>query len=200
VTEPVTRALILRLAAEEFGRNGFRGARLDDVAARLGVTRQALYYYYPTKHAILTDLYERFFELLENALDAAEAAHSGHGRFDAMLEAHVRTVAEVPELSAIFSQERASLPDDAAAAVRRRRNRYQKRLVAAYRAGVEGGELRGDCPPDVAVSLAVGAANWVFQWYRASDDLPPAVLARTAVEVLGSGYRTGTTRRRAATR
>ncbi len=189
MTVPISRVEILRLAAEEFGRKGFRGARLDDVATRLGVTRQALYYYYPTKQAILADLYLRFFERLENALDEAERAHSGRGRFDALLTAHVRTVAETPELSAIFTQERGNLPADAATAVRERRDAYQARLVAAFRQGVAAGELRADATPDVAVALAVGAANWIFRWYRPDEALTPAALAGVAVDLLGGGYR-----------
>jgi AcrR family transcriptional regulator len=200
MTEPITRADILRLAAEEFGRKGFRGARLDDVANRLGVTRQALYYYYPTKTAILADLYERFFERLEAALDEAEAAHSGRGRFDAMLEAHIRTVAESPELSAIFTQERAALPDATAAKIKDRRQAYQERLVGAYRDGVATGELRDDASPSVTVSLAVGAANWIFRWYRTDHGLTPAELAKVAVDLLCTGYHKAPGRRRAATR
>jgi AcrR family transcriptional regulator len=200
MTETVTRGEILRLAAEEFGRKGFRGARLDDIATRLGVTRQALYYYYPTKTAILSDLYERFFERLEAALDEAERAHSGRGRFDAMLEAHIKTVAESPELSAIFTQERSALPDEAAKHIRDRRQAYQERLVAAYRQGVESGELRDDASPSVTVSLAVGAANWIFRWYRGDHGLTPAQLAKVAVDLLGTGYHKAPGRRRAAAR
>lgn len=198
MTESITRAEILRVSAQEFGSKGFRGARLDDVATRLGVTRQALYYYYPTKTAILADLYERFFDSLEAALDEAERAHSGRGRFDAMLEAHIRTVAESPELSAIFTQERSALPADTDKKIRERRTAYQERLVAAYSQGVDSGELRADASPSVTVSLAVGAANWIFRWYRSDHGLTPGELAGVAVDLLGSGYRKTPARRRSA--
>ncbi|MDQ1713119.1 MAG: TetR/AcrR family transcriptional regulator, cholesterol catabolism regulator [Frankiaceae bacterium] len=199
MSESITRTEILRVAAEEFGQKGFRGARLDDVANQLGVTRQALYYYYPTKTAILLDLYERFFERLEAALDEAERSHAGRGRFDAMLEAHIRTVAESPELSAIFTQERSALPYDMSGRLRLRRQKYQDRLVQAYRDGVEAGELRDDASPSVTVSLAVGAANWIFRWYRSDRDLQPGELAMIAVDLLGTGYHKAPGRRRAAT-
>lgn len=200
MSESITRTEILRLAAQEFGRKGFRGARLDDVANRLGVTRQALYYYYPTKTAILADLYERFFERLEAALDAAEAGHAGRGRFDAMLEAHIRTVAESPELSAIFTQECSALPADTDEKIRARRQAYEDRLVAAYTDGVDRGELRGDTSPTVTVSLAVGAASWIFRWYRNDQGLGPAELAGLAVDLLGGGYRTTPAGKRPAAR
>ncbi|HWL34903.1 MAG TPA: TetR/AcrR family transcriptional regulator [Frankiaceae bacterium] len=202
MSESITRTEILRLAAQEFGRKGFRGARLDDVANRLGVTRQALYYYYPTKTAILADLYERFFERLEAALDAAEAEHvdRGRGRFDAMLEAHIRTVAESPELSAIFTQECSALPAETDEKVGARRLAYEARLLAAYDEGVRLGELRDDASPSVTVSLAIGAASWIFRWYRNDQGLSPAELAGVAVDLLGTGYRKAPARKRAAAR
>lgn len=200
MSESITRTEILRLAAQEFGRKGFRGARLDDVANRLGVTRQALYYYYPTKTAILADLYERFFERLEAAIDAADAGHAGGGRFDAMLEAHVRTVAESPELAAIFTQERGALAEDADERIAARRRAYEERLVAAYAEGVRSGELRDDASPAVTVSLAVGAAHWIFRWDRDDDGLSPGDLARVAVDLLGTGYRKAPVRGKAAAR
>lgn len=200
MSEPITRADILALAAEEFGRNGFRGARLDDVAARLGVTRQALYYYYPTKTAILVDLAERFFQRLEAAADEACEAKPGKGRYDAMLAAHVRTVAASPELAVIFTQERSTLPDATARTIRSRRLAYEQRLIDAYREGVKSGELRDDRSADVAVSLAVGAANWIFRWYGAGHELTPEELADIAVDLLGTGYHKAPGRRRAAKR
>ncbi len=40
---------ILDSAFEEFARNGYAGARLEDVARRVGLTKGALYLYFPSK-------------------------------------------------------------------------------------------------------------------------------------------------------
>lgn len=189
MAQPISREAILRIAAHQFGAKGFRGTRLDDVASELGVTRQALYYYYSTKQAILADLYTEFFDRLDRALDEAGSRSVGVTRFDAMLEAHIRVVAEAPELSAIFTQERGSLPPDAERSIRDRRQRHQRRLVEAYQDGVDSGELRAEPGVSVVVSLVVGAANWIFRWYRADRELTPGELAKVAVEVLAGGYR-----------
>lgn len=189
MSQPVTREAILRIAAEQFGAKGFRGTRLDDVAAELGVTRQALYYYYSTKQAILVDLYTEFFDRLQAALDEAEDQTAPSARFDAMLAAHIRVVAEAPELSAIFTQERNSLPPDAERAIAERRHRHQRRMVDAYQLGIDANELRGDNGASVTVSLLVGAANWIFRWYRADRKLTPEQLAKVAVDLLAHGYR-----------
>lgn len=159
------RAEILRHAADEFARNGFRGARLDAVAERLGVTRQALYYYYPSKAAILADLRDRFHERLDAALTGAAP-----GGFDAMLAAHARVVAEAPAEHAIVTQE----PSD-------RWDAVVRRLVAAYADGVRAGELRADVAPEAAVAAVAAALGAV----TALASAPP----ETVVDLLGTGYR-----------
>jgi TetR/AcrR family transcriptional regulator, cholesterol catabolism regulator len=188
--EPIRTADILRVAAEEFSKKGYRGARLSDVADSLGVTRQALYYYYKSKAAILVDLFSNFFDDLEAGLDAVEAGGGSAAEdFDAMMRAHIRTVAARPELSAIFTQERSALPPTDARRIQRRRQAYQQRLVEAYEKGIKEGGLRDCGSSSVEVSLILGAANWIFRWYRPGRDLTPEALADIAVNLLGSGYR-----------
>ena len=191
MTEPIRTEDILRVAAEEFSKKGYRGARLSDVADSLGVTRQALYYYYRSKAAILVDLFSNFFDELEAGLDAVAGGQSAAEDFDAMMRAHIRTVAARPELSAIFTQERSALPLTDARRIQRRRQAYQQRMVEAYEKGIKEGKLRDCGSASVEVSLLLGAANWIFRWYRPGRDFTPDALADIAVNLLGSGYRLG---------
>jgi AcrR family transcriptional regulator len=191
MTEPIRTEDILRVAAEEFSKKGYRGARLSDVADSLGVTRQALYYYYRSKAAILVDLFSNFFDELEAGLDAVAGGGSAAEDFDAMMRAHIRTVAAQPELSAIFTQERSALPVTDARRIQRRRQAYQQRMVEAYEKGIKEGKLRDCGSASVEVSLLLGAANWIFRWYRPGRDFTPDALADIAVNLLGSGYRLG---------
>src|SRR3954447_16016555 len=47
------RERILRAAMELFAAQGFRGASLDAVAARVGITRQGVLHYFPSKGLLL---------------------------------------------------------------------------------------------------------------------------------------------------
>jgi TetR/AcrR family transcriptional regulator len=47
-----TRESILRAATEEFGQLGLAGARVDQIAKRAGVNKQALYYHYGDKDSL----------------------------------------------------------------------------------------------------------------------------------------------------
>jgi AcrR family transcriptional regulator len=59
-----TRDAILATAMHEFAQSGFAGARIDLIARRAGVNKQALYYYFGSKEklfqAALASTYEQF--------------------------------------------------------------------------------------------------------------------------------------------
>ena len=56
-----TRGEILDAAEEAFARSGLAGARTDAIAARTGVTKAMIYYYYASKEALYQAVLERAF-------------------------------------------------------------------------------------------------------------------------------------------
>lgn len=57
-TPPDRRDLILAAAREEFAARGFAAARLDDIAARVGISKAALYLQFASKEAIFRAMSE----------------------------------------------------------------------------------------------------------------------------------------------
>ena len=59
-----TREKILQRATSEFARKGFDGARMDEIAARCGVRKYTVYYYFHSKEglfiAVLEHVYQTF--------------------------------------------------------------------------------------------------------------------------------------------
>ncbi|MHB1065192.1 MAG: TetR family transcriptional regulator [Georgenia sp.] len=53
VTEVGTRERIVQIALDLFERQGYAGTSLRDIADRMGVTKAALYYHFPSKEALL---------------------------------------------------------------------------------------------------------------------------------------------------
>lgn len=60
-TNNESKTRILRAAEAEFAEKGFDGARVDAIAARAGVNKALLYYYFPSKAGLLEALFEDFF-------------------------------------------------------------------------------------------------------------------------------------------
>src|ERR1700689_1518230 len=66
------RGALLREAASAFTRQGFHATSLDDIAQKLGVTKAALYHYFPGKPALLRECFMRALEVCFLGLDHAE--------------------------------------------------------------------------------------------------------------------------------
>jgi AcrR family transcriptional regulator len=64
-----TRRAILRTAAREFARNGYRQTRIADIIAELGITPQVLYANFPTKRDLFAAAYR---ESLDTSMSAIE--------------------------------------------------------------------------------------------------------------------------------
>lgn len=60
-------------------RKGLAGTTLDAVAAEVGVTKAALYYYYPSKDALMFELVFSTFEQHARAIQSAVRGSSGGG-------------------------------------------------------------------------------------------------------------------------
>jgi AcrR family transcriptional regulator len=75
-----TRERILDVAQELFTRHGYDKTSLRDIAARLQITKAALYYYFERKEDILIALHLRLQTLGASVLDELEAAPDGPAR------------------------------------------------------------------------------------------------------------------------
>jgi AcrR family transcriptional regulator len=62
-----TRATILAAATEEFSARGLDGARVDDIAARSGVNKRMIYYYFGDKNGLYLSVLEASYAAIRNA-------------------------------------------------------------------------------------------------------------------------------------
>jgi AcrR family transcriptional regulator len=70
-------AEILAAAMAVFAERGFAGARLEDVAARAGVSKGAIYLYFPTKEDLFRAVVDQSIAPNIEAVKAMVAAHAG---------------------------------------------------------------------------------------------------------------------------
>lgn len=72
-TQNQSRAQILSAAQRLFAANGFGGTGVDAVARAAGINKATIYYYFPSKQAILDCLIEEFLQhFMETALSMLE--------------------------------------------------------------------------------------------------------------------------------
>ena len=67
-----TKERILETALELFAQNGYLGTSMNDIAARLGITKAALYKHYAGKQEILKRIVERMDQMDKERAEAYE--------------------------------------------------------------------------------------------------------------------------------
>ncbi len=96
---PETRDRILASATELFGTRGYDGTSLDDVADAVGVRKQTVLYYHPSKDALLLAVIDRAAEDLIGALEAAVVDSApGWPTVESVVRTAFRVAVDRPEL------------------------------------------------------------------------------------------------------
>src|SRR5580692_5211051 len=70
-----TREEILDVALSEFARNGYAGARVDEIAARTRTTKRMLYYYFTSKEQLYIAVLERAYSIARDAERQLDVDH-----------------------------------------------------------------------------------------------------------------------------
>lgn len=78
MTGPQRRAQLLDVARQVFGRNGFHGVSMEEVARQAGVTKPILYDHFPSKEALYLALLDEDAAALEQSVRSALGASTGN--------------------------------------------------------------------------------------------------------------------------
>lgn len=79
-----TRRAILKTAREFFGDKGYHSTSIEDIAAKIGAARSALYHHFPNKLAVFEAVVAEFDESMgQEILDASTSAENGWGSIKA---------------------------------------------------------------------------------------------------------------------
>jgi AcrR family transcriptional regulator len=96
---------ILDAALASFGSRGYEATSLDALADGLGVRKQSILYWFPSKEALLDALIDRSAAELSSALEASLArAGSGWSRVEAVVRSVFRLAARRPELLGLLRE------------------------------------------------------------------------------------------------
>ena len=92
-----TRRAILRAAEQVFAERGYAGARMDDVAAEVGIKRASMVYYFRDKRSLYLALLEDLFgELLQRYRTVMVSSGTARDRIFGFLDDWATHVAERP--------------------------------------------------------------------------------------------------------
>jgi AcrR family transcriptional regulator len=134
-----TRQQIRAVALEMFAERGYAGTSLREIAERLGVTKAAVYYHFPTKQDILASLLEDFLSQLDELIAWTEAQPRSMDTRREALERYARLLGGPKTDLARFMQEGQSAIRELAAGLQVHTHFAQfQALLAAPDASAEG--------------------------------------------------------------
>lgn len=159
------REQILEVAAHLF-QKGFQNTSLDHVAAELGVTRPAIYYYFRSKEELLAAIYDRGVGLLiDRATMLFEQGLPPDVLLRRLIEAHVRTMLQEQPIVRVYFREKDSLGEAASQSVKAKEVAFTKMMAATIKAG-QAKKLFREGDPELIVNAILGMLIWVYEWYR----------------------------------
>ena len=186
------REQIVEVATRLFSRGGYRGTTLDDIAAEIGFTKPAIYYWFDSKEAILFEIHDR---IVRGSLERVAQIRANPGRAADQLRqvfsSHVETLLDNRAANEVFNRFQHELSPPRLRTIRARDAEYESLLREIYAEGVSDGSL---CPldPQVAVGAMLGAVNSMYRWYRPRGDLARADVVHQVLSVLEDGvHRSG---------
>lgn len=171
-----------------FNERGFHATSLDDVAARLGITKPVVYHYLGNKDQVLFECVQRG---LAQLLDAVAAARTETGSGLSRLETLLIRYAEIN--MADFGRCVIRTGDEMLSPENRARFRALKREIDTalrdfVRAAVEDGSAQTDDIRLTSFAIA-GALNWPARWHQADGELAANEVARRMAAYLIAGLR-----------
>ena len=163
----IKRQEVLREAAASFNVKGYHGTSLNEIAASLGVTKAALYHYFPNKNALLAACFEHAMEAAFASLERGRReGNNGRERLILTIAGYVEQLIDELNCCVVLMEEQALEPDDHAKLVRQR-DRFERALRALVKEGIEDGSVI-PCDPKLAIFILLGAMNWVPKWFKPS--------------------------------
>lgn len=182
------RQAVLQAAAQLFNEKGFHATSLDDIAARLHVTKPTLYYYVKNKDEILLQCVRQGLDLMLAGIEDSRAA-GGHAidQLMACMRVYAHIVTE-PFGMCLIRVGDEQVPPEPRMELRRLKAAIDhefRRLVAA---GVEEGSL-APCDPKMTAFVIAGGLSWIARWYQPGGEYSADQVAEQCIATLLQGVR-----------
>lgn len=182
------RAALLREAARAFSARGYHQTTLDDIAAVLGVTKAALYYYVKSKQQILFECHMLSLDLGNSAIEYA-CAHgkNGYEKTSLLTRRNIELITGEMGTFAVLAEFNALTPENRET-IRKRRHDFEEVLKGFITEGIADGSIR-DVDPKLACFFYMGAVNWMTRWFSPEGAVKGEDIAMQFSDLFGAAVR-----------
>lgn len=177
---------LVAAASRLFNRRGIDGASLDDISASVGATKGAVYHYFDDKMELITQCYERAFDLYSMFVDVA-LAQGTTGFERSMMVMHLNSQAQAgPTPPLMLQPGLLSVPESHRARFMQRSQEIWRRCTAMIREGVEDGSCR-PCDARAVADVSAGSFLWLHKWLPENYPLSPFQIADMQCRIFING-------------
>lgn len=181
------REKILRNAAKLFARKGYEKASLEEIAAKLKLTKASLYHYITSKEEMLFQIQMQAVketnsaieQVLESDLDPVE-------KLKGAVRGHVSVVTREHVIGALRQQE-LILPSKWREQVVAERDRFEESFQKIVREGLEAGLFQA-LNWKMSTMAALGALNWILRWYSPKGELSADEIGEAMADFIAQGF------------
>lgn len=180
------RNAVLSTAAQMFNERGFHATSLDDIAARLQVSKPTLYYYVKNKDEILLECVKKGLHLI---LEGIEASRQAGGNAVDQLRACMRVYADIvtqPFGMCIIRIGDEEVPQPSRTELRRMKSEIDQAFRRLVAQGVQEGTL-APCDPKMTAFVIAGALSWIGRWYQSGGEYTSTQVAEQCIGTLMHG-------------
>lgn len=178
-----TQERLLFAAAEVLSRKGVSETRLTDIAEVAGLRAPAVYYYFASRHDLISEVMSvgqiRLREYVSGALESLPPETSPMDRICTAVAAHLEVELELSDFATAVTRNTGQLPDRIRDRLREDSHAYSSLWRELMEAAFEAGQIRADLDLRTARKLVIGALNWAPEWWRASDGSLAELVATT---------------------
>ena len=172
------RKRIVEAARRLFYEKGYERTTLDDIAARLEVTKQFIYSYYKNKGELLHEIAQQCIkECLEAQSRVLASKLSIPDKVAKIVEEVSRVIIMNQSNTIIYLREEMNLDWQIAQRIREQRNEFDHRMMKLLKDGMRTGVLHV-VDERVAARCIGGILVWCALWYRDLGVLSPEAIAQ----------------------
>jgi len=177
-----TRQRLYEAAVALIAEQGFSATTVDDIAERAGVAKGTVYYNFPSKTALFTELLRHGVGLLTTDFRAAVAGLPPREAVSALVRAQLEYIRRYQAFAQLLLSEMWRTHRDWQQTLTLLREEAIGVIAEVLRAGVESGDFPADLDVRLSVCALFGvglvvALDWlVFQPERSIDDVENALL------------------------
>jgi len=186
-----SREKIIQAAIEFFARQGFRGAKMADIARAAGLSEPGLLHHFPSKtHLLMGVLEER--DRIDSERLRATLQQEGSHFLDALtkLVEHNETVPGLVQLFTILAAESVSAEHPAHEFFIGRYQREREHMTESIAQAQQAGEIRADLPAETLTALLFAMMDGLqVQWLLEPEKISMASLFRAMADLLKAGIR-----------